>query len=427
MNDRLLKKDKIIIAVTIVFIILSFIQGFIKQIVNIEEIDLIDDVFLLILFLFSVIFAFKYKLSIKRENLFLFIFPIAFFIYLFVTGIINKVPLITTAVSFRDYFQYIIFFFFLIVFFNEYMFGLIHNFILLFGILLLISSIYQIAIAVFLKNFHPDYISGTMGQSGAHLLSAVLVFYVGYYLSKITFLGNINRKEIIYLLSIIVLLIVIAFRTLLLFIPVILVIYMIITRLYRRRKILVITGIFLVSVFIILFIVDRTGLYVFNIRELFEEQITPRSGGRIYQLKYVLNNLLDNPIKQLFGTGPGSFFSKSCRYFNYERWLWVKNNLQIKGYIQYVITLAEIGFIGLISIIAFYILIIRKLKNDLYDYISNNLKVIIAATIFYIITYIFLGVGGNIFEWQETNMLLWFYIAYSYKAINGRYFSSSID
>lgn len=415
MNFKLVKKEKIIIIITAVFIFLTFIQGFLKQIINIEKVDLIDDLILLIFFLPSIIFAFKDNLSIKKEYLFIFIFPFIFLVYLLITGVINNIPLIITAVSFRDYFQYILFFFFLIVFFNEYMFELIHKFILFFGILLLISSIYQIARALFQNNFHSDFISGTMGQSGAHLLSIVLVFYVGFYLSKITFLSRIGKIEILYLLLIIALLIVAAFRTLFLFFPLILIIYIWITKIYRRKNFLIATAIVLVSIFLILFIIDRTGIYHVNVRYIFDEQLTPESGGRIYQFKYVLNNLLDNPIKQLFGTGPGSFFSKSTRYFNYERWIWVKDNLKMKGYIQYVITLAEIGFIGLISIFVFYVLMLKRLINNLNDNISNSYKVIIAATIFYIITYLFLGIGGNVFEWQEANMILWFYIAYSYK------------
>jgi len=423
MSFKLVKKDKIIIAITMVFVLLTFIQGFVKQIINTEKVDLIDDLILLIFFLLSIIFAFKNNLSINNEYLFIFIFPFIFLTYLLITGVINNIPLIIIAVSFRDYFQYILFFFFLIVFFNEDMFGIIHNFILLFGILLLISSAYQIARAVFQNNLHSDFITGTMGQSGAHLLSAVLVFYVGFYLSKINFIGRINKKEILYLLLIIILLIVAAFRTLLLFFPIILIIYVLINKIYRKKFFLIATAVVLISVSIILFIIDKIGIYHFNIRYMFEEQLTADSGGRIFQFKYLLNNLLDNPLKQLFGTGPGSFFSKSTRYFNYERWIWVKNNLKMKGYIQYVITLAEIGFIGIISIVIFYILIIKRLKNNLNDYIPNNFKVIISATIFYIITYLFLGIGGNVFEWQEANMILWFYIAYSYKLSTNSEFS----
>jgi O-antigen ligase len=228
-------------------------------------------------------------------------------------------------------------------------------------------------------------------------------------------MGRISKKEILYLILIIILLIVAAFRTLLLFLPIILLIYVLINKIYRKRIFLIITAAALVSVFIILFIIDKAGIYHFNIRYMFQEQLNTNSGGRIFQLKYILNNLLDNPVKKLFGTGPGSFFSKSTRYFNYERWIWVKNNLKMEGYIQYVITLAEIGFIGLISIVVFYILMLKRLINNLNDNISNSYKVIIAATIFYIITYLFAGIGGNVFEWQEANMILWFYIAYSYK------------
>ena len=415
MNYRLSKKDKIIITITIVFVLLTFVQGFLKQIINIEEIDLIDDLILLIFFLLSIIFAFKDNLSIKKKYLFIFVFPFVFLVYLLITGVINNIPLIISAVSFRDYFQYILFFFFLIVFFNEHMFEFIHKFILLFGILLLVSSVYQIIRAIFLKDFEPDYITGTLGKGSSHILSTVLVFFVVFYFSKITFLRKISKKEISYLLLIIALLIVAAFRTLLLFFPVILIIYILITKIYRRKIFIIITAIILISFSIILFIVDKTGFYHFNIKYMFEEQLTPDSGGRIFQFKYILNNLLDNPVKQLFGTGPGTFFSKSTRYFNYERWIWVKNNLRMGGYIQYVITLAEIGFIGLVSTIAFFILIIRSFKNNLKKLISNNSKIILTATIFYIIIYLFLGIGGNIFEWQEVNMLLWFYIAYSYK------------
>ena len=415
MNFKLVKKDKVIVAFTMIFVLLTFGQGLIKQIINIENVDLIDDLMLLIFFLFSIIFAFKNNLPIKKKYLFIFIFPFIFFVYLLITGVVNNIPLIIIAISFRDYFQYILFFFFLIVFFNEDMFGIIHNFILFFGILLLISSAYQIVRVIFQNNFHSDFITGTMGQSGAHLLSAVLVFYVGFYLSKANFIGRINKKEILYLLLIIILLIVAAFRTLLLFFPIILLIYVLINKIYRKRIFLIITAAALVSVFIILFIIDKAGIYHFNIRYMFQEQLNTNSGGRIFQLKYILNNLLDNPVKKLFGTGPGSFFSKSTRYFNYERWIWVKNNLKMEGYIQYVITLAEIGFIGLISIVVFYILMLKRLINNLNDNISNSYKVIIAATIFYIIAYLFAGIGGNVFEWQEANMILWFYIAYSYK------------
>jgi O-antigen ligase len=423
MNFKLVKKDRLIVAVTAVFVLLTFIQGFVSQIVRIGQIDLIDDLILSVFFIFSIIFAFRNKLPIKKNYLFIFIYPFIFLVYLFITGIINKIPLIIIAVSFRDYFQYILFFFFLIVFFTEYMFEIINRFILFFGILLLVSSVYQIARAIFQNNFHSDFITGTMGQSGAHLLSAVLVFYVGFYLSKINFEGEINKKEILYLLLIIILLIIAAFRALLLFLPIILIIYVLINKIYRKKLFLIITSAAIVSVFIILFIIDKTRIYHFNIRYMFEEQLSSDSGGRIFQFKYIFNSWLDNPVKLLFGTGPGSFFSKSTRYFNYERWSWVKNNLKMEGYIQYVITLAEIGFIGLISIIVFYILLLKRLINNLNGNISSIYKVIIAATIFYIITYLFLGIGGNVFEWQEANMILWFYIAYSYKVCAKNEFS----
>jgi len=415
MNLNLVRRDKVIIAVTALFVLLTFIQGFFKQIINVEQFDLVDDVMLLIFFLFAVVFAFKNKLRIKKKYLFVFIAPVIFLIYLLITGIINNISLIITLVSFRDYFQYFLFFFFLIVFFNEDMFAVIHNFILLFGILLLLSSTYQIVRVVLQNNFHSDFITGTMGQSGAHLLSAVLVFYIGFYLSKINFMGKISKKEIIYLVLIIILLIVAAFRTLLLFSPVILIIYVIINKIYRKKLFLIITAAGLAAVVILLFVIDKTGIYHFNIQYMFREQLTPDSGGRIYQFKYVFNNWLNDPVKQLFGTGPGSFFSKSARYFNYERWIWVKDNLKMEGYIQYVITLAEIGFIGLVSIFVFYILMLKRLINSLNDNVANNFKVIISATIFFVITYLFIGIGGNVFEWQEANMILWFYIAYSYK------------
>lgn len=424
MNYKLSKKNKIIIALTAVFVLLTFIQGLLQQVTKIGKIDLIDDAMLLVFFISSIVFAFKDSLSIKKEYLFIFIFPFIFFTYLLITGVINKIQPIIIAVSFRDYFQYILFFFFLIVFFSEYMFEIIHKFILFFGILFLISSAYQIVLDLFQSKFNADLITGTMGQSGAHLLSAVLVFYVGFYLSKIAFSGRIGKIEILYLLLIIALLIIASFRTLFLFFPLILIIYVLIAKIYRRKNFLIVTAVILVSVFIILFIIDRMGIYHVSIRYIFDEQLTSDSGGRIYQFRYVLNNLLNSPIKQLFGTGPGSFFSKSTRYFNYDRWVWVKNNLKMKGYIQYVITLAEIGFIGIAGIVAFYILIIRRLKNDLNNCISNNSKVIISATIFYIIVYLFLGIGGNIFEWQEASMILWFYIAYSYKVSGNSEFSN---
>jgi len=104
---------------------------------------------LLIFFLFSIIFAFKNDLSIKKNHLFIFISPFIFLTYLLITGVINNIPLIITAVSFRDYFQYILFFFFLIVFFSEYMFEIIHKFILFFGVVFLISSVYQIVMDLF--------------------------------------------------------------------------------------------------------------------------------------------------------------------------------------------------------------------------------------------------------------------------------------
>jgi O-antigen ligase len=422
MSINLVKKDKIIIAVTALFVLLTFVQGFISQIVSIGQIDLIDDIILLVFFIFSVVFAIKNKLPVKKKYLFIFIFPVIFLVYLLITGIINNISLIITLVSFRDYFQYFLFFFFLIVFFNEEMFAVIHNFILLFGILLLLSSAYQIVRVVLQNNFHSDFITGTMGQSGAHLLSAVLVFYIGFYLSKINFIGRINKKEILYLLLIIILLVVAAFRTLLLFFPIILIIYVLINKIYRKKLFLIITAAVLAAVFVLLVIIDKTGIYHFNIQYMFKEQLNPDSGGRIYQFKYVFNNLLDNPVKQLFGTGPGSFFSKSARYFNYERWIWVKDNLKMEGYIQYVITLAEIGFIGLAGIFVFYILMLKRLINSINDLVPNNFKVIISATIFYVITYLFIGIGGNVFEWQEANMILWFYIAYSYKVSSGNEF-----
>jgi O-antigen ligase len=418
MNFNLVKKDKIIVAVTALFVLLTFIQGFAKQIINIEQFDLADDVMLLIFFLFAVVLAIKNKFLVKKKYLFVFIFPVIFLIYLLITGIVNNISLMVTVVSFRDYFQYFLFFFFLIVFFNEQMFAIIHKIILFFGILLLISSAYQIVRVVIQNNFHSDFITGTMGQSGAHLMSAVLVFYIGFYLSKINFMGKINKTEIIYLLLIIILLVIAAFRTLLLFFPVILIIYVIINKIYKKKLFLIIAASSLAAVLILLFVIDKTGIYHFNIQYMFKEQLTPDSGGRIYQFKYVFNNLLDNPIKKLFGTGPGSFFSKSARYFNYERWIWVKDNLKMEGYIQYVITLAEIGFIGLISIFVFYILMLKRLINSLNDCIPNSFKVIISATIFYLITYLFIGIGGNVFEWQEASMILWFYIAYSYN-VNG--------
>jgi hypothetical protein len=111
------RKNKIIISLAILFIFLTFVQGFVKQVVNIEEIDLADDIFLMILFVLAVIFASINKLSVSRQYLFILIFPFIFLTYLLISGVINNVPLIVALVSFRDYFQYILFFLFLVVFF----------------------------------------------------------------------------------------------------------------------------------------------------------------------------------------------------------------------------------------------------------------------------------------------------------------------
>ncbi len=413
MNFIITKKNKIITTLTIIFIFLTFTQGFIKQVTNIEEIDLLDDLFLLVLFIFAIVFAVINNLSIERKYIFIFIFPFIFLIYLLISGVINNIPLIIIAVSFRDYFQYILLFLFLVVFFNQYMFKNVHNFILLFGALQVLFAAGQIIKTKISNIFYPDLISGTMGRSGAHILSSVLIFFAGYYLSKIIFEKKLNIKEILYLLAVIVLLIIISFRTLLLFLPVIIFLYLAIIRMDSKKKFLIIAAAVILLAVITGFIINYTGIYNINIKELIKEQTSANLGGRIFQFKYVINNILTNPVKLIFGDGPATFFSKSCRFVNYERWIWIKNNI-VRGYSQYIISLAEIGLAGIIGILAFYILIIRRLRNDLTYNISNSSKVIISATIFYVISYLFSGVGGNVFEWQETNMLLWFYIAYCF-------------
>jgi O-antigen ligase len=411
MNFTMSRKNKIIISLAALFIFLTFVQGFAKQVINIEEIDLADDVFLLILFVLAVIFASLNKLSVSREYLFIFAFPFIFLVYLLITGVINNVPLIIALVSFRDYFQYILFFLFLVVFFNKYMFERVHNFILLLGILQILFAVGQIISTKISNTFYPDLIGGTIGRSGAHILSSVLIFFVGYYLSKIIFESKIDFKGILYLLAVVVLLIVISFRTLLILSPVIIFLHLIIIRMYRKKMFLIVAASVILLVIIAGLVINYTGIYAINIKGLIEEQMSSELGGRILQFKYILNDLLDTPLKLIFGDGPGTFFSKTCRFFDYERWSWVKDNI-VRGYIQYVISLAEIGFAGILGIVAFYILIIRRLRNELAGNIPSSSKVIMSATIFYIISYLFSGAGGNIFEWQETNTILWFYIAY---------------
>ena len=113
MNFILSRKNKIIISLAILFIFLTFVQGFVKQVINIKEIDLVDDLFLLVLFILAIIFASVNRLTINRGYLFIFIFPFIFLIFLLISAVINNVPLIIALVSFRDYFQYILFFLFL--------------------------------------------------------------------------------------------------------------------------------------------------------------------------------------------------------------------------------------------------------------------------------------------------------------------------
>ncbi len=417
LNSFFLKKDKLFIGLTAGFVFLTFIQGLITQYTRINEIDLLDDLILLILFITAVVYAFINNLYINKKYLFIFIFPFVFLIYLLISGVINHIPLIIVAVSFRDYFQYILFFLFLIVFFNKYMFELIHKFILLISVLLILFAVGQIIATKISNTFYPDLISGTFGRSGAHILSSVLIFFIGYYLSKILINRKIKIMEILHFLSLIVLLIIISFRTLLLLSPVIIFLFIFITRVYKKKYFYIITAAFTLIVIVFWFIIKYTDINIFNIRGLIEQQTSPDFGGRIFQFKYLFSNILDNPIKMFFGDGPGTFFSKTCRFFNYERWIWVKENI-VKGYIQYVISLAEIGLIGIISIIVFYISIIRQFRKDLIQRIPNKEKIIISATIFFIISYLFSGVGGNVFEWQETNMILWFYIAYCCKLGN---------
>ncbi len=411
MNFTLSRKNKIIISLTMLFIFLTFIQGFVKQVISIEVIDLVDDFLLLVLFILALIFASINKLMVRREYLFIFIFPFVFLTYLLITGVINNVPLIIALVSFRDYFQYILFFLFLVVFFNKYMFERVHILILLLGVLQILVAAVQIISTKISNTFYPDLIGGTMGRNGAHILSSVLIFFVGYYLSKIIFERKIDIKGILYLLAVIVMLVIISFRTLLILSPVIILLHLIVIRMYRNKMFLIVAVSVILLVVIAGLVINYTGIYAINIKSLIEEQMSSQLGGRILQFKYVLNDLLDTPIKLIFGDGPGTFFSKTCRFFDYQRWSWVKDNI-VKGYIQYVISLAEIGFAGILGIVAFYILVIRKLRNGLVDGIPKNFKVIISATIFYIISYLFSGVGGNVFEWQVTNMILWFYIAY---------------
>lgn len=411
MNFILSRKNKIIISLAILFIFLTFVQGFVKQVINIKEIDLVDDLFLLVLFILAIIFASVNRLTINRGYLFIFIFPFIFLIFLLISAVINNVPLIIALVSFRDYFQYILFFLFLVVFFNKYMFERVHIFILLLGALQILFAAGQIISTKISNTFYPDLIGGTIGRSGAHILSSFLIFFVGYYLSRIIFEGKIDVKGALYLLAVIVILILISFRTLLILSPVIIFLHFIIIRMYKKRIFLIVAVSVILLVVVAGLVINYTGIYVINIKSLIEEQMSSELGGRILQFKYVLNELLGTPVKLVFGDGPGTFFSKTCRFFDYQRWSWVKDNI-VKGYIQYVISIAEIGFAGILAVTAFYILVIKKLRNKLVANIPNSYKVIISATIFYIISYLFSGVGGNIFEWQETNTILWFYIAY---------------
>jgi len=411
MNFTMKKKNKIIISLAVLFIFLTFVQGFVKQVINIEEIDLVDDIILMILFIFALIFALINNLSVKRDYIFIFLFPFIFLIYLLISGVINNIPLIIALVSFRDYFQYILFFLFLVVFFNKYIFERVHNFILLLGVFQILFAVGQIISTRISNTFYPDLIGGTIGRSGAHILSSFLIFFVGYYLSKIIYEKKINIKGILYLLAVIVMLIVISFRTLLILSPVIIFLYLIIIRMYRKKMFLIVVASVILLAVIAGLVINYTGIYAINIKGLIEEQMSSELGGRILQFKYVLNDLLDTPIKLIFGDGPGTFFSKTCRFFDYKRWSWVKDNI-VRGYIQYVISLAEIGFAGIFGVLAFYILVIRRLRNELAGNIPSSSKVIMSATIFYIISYLFSGAGGNIFEWQETNTILWFYIAY---------------
>ena len=411
MNFILSRKNKIIISLAILFIFLTFVQGFVKQVINIKEIDLVDDLFLLVLFILAIIFASVNRLTINRGYLFIFIFPFIFLIFLLISAVINNVPLIIALVSFRDYFQYILFFLFLVVFFNKYMFERVHIFILLLGALQILFAAGQIISTKISNTFYPDLIGGTIGRSGAHILSSFLIFFVGYYLSRIIFEGKIDVKGALYLLAVIVILILISFRTLLILSPVIIFLHFIIIRMYKKRIFLIVAVSVILLVVVAGLVINYTGIYVINIKSLIEEQMSSELGGRILQFKYVLNELLGTPVKLVFGDGPGTFFSKTCRFFDYQRWSWVKDNI-VRGYIQYVISIAEIGFAGILAVTAFYILVIKKLRNKLVANIPNSYKVIISATIFYIISYLFSGVGGNIFEWQETNTILWFYIAY---------------
>jgi hypothetical protein len=414
MRSKLLKQEKAWVIIIIAFILLSLSQGLLKSIADFEEIDLVDDFFLLVLFVLSVIFAFNKKITIKKKDLFIFVFPAAFFVYLFITGFINRTSILVTAVSFRDYFQYFLFFIFLVVFFNEEMFQKVHFAILLIGVIEVLVATGQIILTNVKGTFHPDLIGGTMGESGSHILSSVLIFFVGYYLSKLIVNRKIRVIEAIYFVSVIIVLVFISFRTLLILSPLIILLYLIIIGMYKKRIFIIIVASAIVFMVIVGLVIHFTGFYVINIKDVLAEQASPEVGSRFFQIKYIFSNILDSPLKILFGDGPGTFFSKTCRFFNYDRWVWVANNV-VKGYMQYSITVTEIGFIGLLGMISYYVLIIRNLRKKIFPAVSSGGRIIVYSTIFYVICYIFAGIGGNIFEWQEANLLLWFYIAYSYQ------------
>ena len=398
-------------------VILTFLQGLLKDTLGFSHIGPIETELIDEIIIASTTFLLMLTFSILRKGMLPrfpylghFCLVVAHFI---ISALINGRSIIISVISLRDTFQYLLFFWILFFFFSfkEYK----KTFNLIIGLLLI--QVPFILYQYIVMTGTVDRFGGTMGQSGSHILSLSMGIGAIYFVAKWIYSGKIRYIFMIMLAVIIILFA--SYRTMMLMLPFLSILFFYkLFQLGRRRSILI------AITFSLLVVSIKSVLWIFGFnytlvpKTLVYQQTLP-AAGRIMLLSYTTNLILEKPYTIIWGIGPGYYVSKTAKNLvdsPYSRELSDIINPAARYSMQYPITLGETGLIGLVLIIVLFIRIFLKIYRG-YNGLAEEYKPILLTTLMSIVLYLGCGVSGNVFEWQESSLILWFFIAYSHRIL----------
>jgi|GEM_PF-3459074 len=349
---------KFIYGLLVFYIYYVFWQIPLKKLLEIQSIELLDEIFMLILFLYLI----WRKRDYSEIDWILLGYILLLGLYLSVNPLFTNNHLLVSWVSIRD--LGVLGFLFFIA--GKDLIGREHRGKLVrhLWILLAVEILYLVPVQLpkVLTSDAEDQLKGTFGPGGAHTLAVFFSFFIVYLLLDL-FMGKRRYWFLVPVIMLLFLFYAASFRTLILGLPLVLGVVLLIWVHCRRtfsglKKVVLSGGILILmigSVYqhsIIQFfkIPYRHNL---NVKRLVSVQNHMNTRGRLPLLREGVKNMQRRAGGVFFGNGGGTFGSKTSKFFHSKSFI---GQYPLRSYSrsQITVTFSELGILGFLLVFGFY-------------------------------------------------------------------------